>query len=299
MISLKSLLNPHRARDFPKPEMLDMPPAFCHPLPDEIVIGTIYGMVALLAVIRSDDFSWRAVGSMGVIVLSGHWALRVCEPLVANGQMAPLNQLFVLGLLAAACRFAAELNRRFDQWNQTTQNPSPTQFSIGGLLWLTTCFAIAMLLVKQTTLTDRSAIYWVGLFVFLVMFSLAFSRHCVVLLGIAGMLAVGFALIDARGIQPGDLEFRSALIRYSGLLFGMILPRLVFNEFLMGLLSKFIDSNSATDEPTTLTQECDDVRAHEQWKAPPSTDLENAAVGPTIAGVAPTDEAGPAFRVVC
>lgn len=286
-----------------------MPPAFCHPLPIEIVIGTIYGMVALLALARRDFSAWRSVVWLGIVVLSGYWMLQTCGRFDTSGRLVSLDQVFVLGLLAGSCRFAAELNRRFDEWNQPNRNRSTRQFGIAGLLWLTTCVAVAILLVKQTTLIDRGVIYWAGIFVFVAIFSLAFSRHPVGLACVAGIFAFGFAVVDARGIQPDELGFGSALIRYAGLLFGMILPRLLLNELSWGLFARLVASKPATDEPTNLTQDFDDSPANidpfnraqikfAQLKFA-QANIENANVGSVVPGVTATDQAEPTFRVVC
>lgn len=284
--------------------MLDMPPAFCHPLPNEIVIGTIYGMVAWLALVRRDFSTWRSVVWLGIVVVAGLWGLHACGRFYPSGRMVSLDQLFVLGLLAGSCRFAAELNRRFDQWNQPDRDRSTRQFGIGGLLWLTTCLAIAMLLVKQSTLTDRGATYWVGLLAFVWIFSLAFSRHPIGLACVAGVLAFGFAIVDARGVQPNDLELRSALIRYAGLLFGMILPRLLLNELSLGLFARLVARKPVTDDPNNLTQERNDVQTNNDRNSSAQlnsvqANIENAVVGPSVTGVTATEQAEPAFRVVC
>lgn len=273
-----------------------MPPSLCHPLPDEIVLGTIYGVAVSLALVRPEFSTRQSFVWLGAIVLAGYWVIVACDGLIDHDRLVPANHVFILGLLVSSCRWAAELNRRFEQCNRGKSNPSARQFGIGALLWLTTAVAIALVVVKQTSLIDRGIVYWSGLFVLVLAFSFAFSRNALLLIGVSGGVAIGLAMIDAYVVQPDKLGFASAMTRYAGLLFGMIAPRMIVGlgsllakshiEFLIGLLAR---PKRVTDATHTLTQKHDAVASQ-------PTD---ANLGSPDTAIDPTSQTQPTLRILC
>lgn len=209
--------------------MLNLLPVLEYPLSSEMGIGSVYGIAMATSLVQARR--WSSPVWCALIILCGYLTLGLCQ---SWDSQETICRTWTLAALVCLCRGTEGLRQRMQDAAAASR-----QYAISDLMILTMGLAFFAAGIRQTSLSQREPLFWVGMILIgavlpCCVVSLRIERPWSSILRVtlslmgAATVAIGLAWAECTLLQPDRIGLEEAFIRYSSLMMAMMAPRLLF-----------------------------------------------------------------------